>query len=90
MAPRRKHSVLDTLLSAHLLAFARPRKIGLPYIELLVHLRGCSVVSDLCFIARGPKNEHGEPVDDVLLAPDLVIEIISAHRARQSRSCSSG
>ncbi len=79
MAPRRRHSILDTLLSANLLAFARPRKLGLPYVELRCTFAGRSIVSDLCFIAKGriPKNEHGEPVEDVFLAPDLIVEIIS-------------
>ena len=38
-----------------------------------------AVVPDLCFIASGriPRGPDGQLVDDILLAPDLVIEIMA-------------
>jgi Uma2 family endonuclease len=79
VAAKRAHSVLQTLLSARLLEHARPRRLGLPYIELRCTFGGRSLVPDLSFFVRGriPKDAKGKLVDDVFLAPDWAIEIIS-------------
>jgi Uma2 family endonuclease len=79
VSPNTTHSVLHTMLSSRLLDHARPRKLGQPYIELRCTFGGRSLVPDLSFFARGriPKDAKGKRVDDVFLAPDLAIEIIS-------------
>jgi Uma2 family endonuclease len=78
-SPNRTHSVLHTMLSSRLLEHARPRKLGLPYIALRSTFDGRALVPDLSFFARGriPKDAKGKRVDDIFLAPDLAIEIIS-------------
>jgi Uma2 family endonuclease len=77
--PKTTHSVLQMLLGARILEHARPRRLGQPYPELRCTFGGRSLVFDLSFFARGrlPRDAKGKRVDDVFLAPDLAIEIIS-------------
>jgi Uma2 family endonuclease len=79
VSPKTTHSVLQTMLGACLLEYARPRKFGTPYIELRCTFDGRSIVPDLSFFRRGriPKDATGKRVDDVFLPPDVMIEIIS-------------
>jgi Uma2 family endonuclease len=79
VSPNRTHSVLQMMLGARLLDFARSRRLGLPYPELRCTFHKRSIVPDLALIARGriPADDEGRKADDVELAPDLVIEIIS-------------
>jgi Uma2 family endonuclease len=79
VSPKTTHSVLQMMLGSHILNYAMPRKLGRPYPELRCTYGGESIVHDLCFFERGriPRDEHGRLVDDVLLPPDLAIEILS-------------
>ena len=79
VSPKTTHGVLRTWLGSYILNRAIPRKLGQPYTELRCTFGGESIVPDLAFFARGriPKDEHGRLVDDVLLPPDLAIEILS-------------
>ena len=78
-AAKRVRSLLQSILAARLLAEVRPTRIGLPYLGLRCTYGGRSLVHDLSIIARGriPRDERGELVDDVMLAPDLAVEILS-------------
>ncbi len=79
VSPKTTHSVLQMQLGSYVLTYARPRKLGQPYTELRCTFGGESIVPDLCFFVRGriSRDEHGRLVDDVLLPPDLAIEILS-------------
>jgi Uma2 family endonuclease len=75
----REHSLLQSLLGALLLTAVREAGFGMAYVELGCTYGGRSLVHDLCVIARGriPRDRRGELVDDVMLAPDLAVEILS-------------
>jgi Uma2 family endonuclease len=79
-SPKTTHSVLQFDLAKKIDKFASGRRrIGRPYPELRCTFAKHSLVPDISFFARGriPKDKHGKRVDDVFLAPDLAIEIIS-------------
>jgi Uma2 family endonuclease len=79
VSPKTTHSVLQIMLGWRILSHARPRRLGMPFPELRCTFGRRSLVPDLAFFARGriPKDKSGKHVDDVFLAPDLAIEIIS-------------
>ena len=79
MSPKLPHSILTLELARTLDDFARPRRLGRTFVELRCSFGGESHVPDICFIARGrlPKDEKGAYLDDVFLAPDLMVEILS-------------
>jgi len=79
VSPKTTHSVLQMWLGSYILNYSMPRKLGQPYTELRCTFGGESIVPDLAFFARGriPKDEHGRRVDDVVLPPDLAVEILS-------------
>jgi Uma2 family endonuclease len=79
VSPKATHSVLQKSLIYRLEDHARPRRLGSPYPELRCTFGGRSLVPDLAFFARGrlPRDAQGKLVDDVFLAPDLMVEIIS-------------
>ncbi len=79
VSPKTTHSVLQGDLYTHLRAHGRRTKRGRPYPELRCTFGGRSIVPDLAFFARGriPRNKRGRRIEDVFLAPDLAIEIIS-------------
>jgi Uma2 family endonuclease len=79
VSAKRVHSVLHSFLSTRIFEHVRPRRLGLPYIELRCTYGGRSLVHDLAYFPKGriPKDATGKLVDDVFLAPDLAIEIIS-------------
>jgi Uma2 family endonuclease len=79
VSPKTTHSVIQTLLCSRILERSRRRRMGLPYIELRCTFGKNSIVSDISYFARGriPKDKHGKKVDDVFLAPDLAIEVLS-------------
>jgi Uma2 family endonuclease len=80
VSPKTTHSVLQTDLASMINTFATGRrKIGRSYIELRCTFGKDSIVPDTSFFARGriPKDKYGKRVDDVFLAPDLAIEILS-------------
>jgi Uma2 family endonuclease len=77
--PKRTHSSLQGEFILQISSFARPRRIGRIYPELRCTFGGRALVPDLSFFRRGriPRDASGKPVEDVLLPPDLAIEIIS-------------
>lgn len=79
VSPKRTHSILQMLLGSRIVEFVLPRSLGFVYTELRCTFSGRSLVPDLCFIAQGriPRGEGGDLAEDIRLAPDLMIEIIS-------------
>lgn len=79
VSPKTTHSVIDSMLVLRLLSHARPRRQGFAYIELRCTFDGRSLVPDISYFVTGriPRDRKGKRVDDVFLAPDLAIEIIS-------------
>ncbi|HEV3163777.1 MAG TPA: Uma2 family endonuclease [Isosphaeraceae bacterium] len=79
VSPKSRHSVIQTKLASRIEVFAVPRRLGQPYVELRCTFGGLSLVPDIAFIAQGriPHDSTGKIVDDVMLAPDLAIEILS-------------
>lgn len=78
VSPKAKHSVLQGEFWHRIWEHSRPARLGRPYLELRCNIGGQSLVFDVCYFAqRLPKDAKGEVADNVFLAPDLVIEIIS-------------
>ncbi len=79
VSPRALHSVIQTHLGGDLLDFAKQRRLGLPDIKLRCTYDGRSLVADISVFQRGrlPRDSQGRIEDDVFLAPDLAIEILS-------------
>jgi Uma2 family endonuclease len=79
VSPKRKHSVISSMFIARLITDARTRRQGFAYNEMRCTFDGRSLVPDISFVASGriPKDARGDFVDDIFLAPDLVIEILS-------------
>jgi Uma2 family endonuclease len=98
VSPKRSHGLLQSMLSASILNHARPRRLGLPYSELRCVFGGMALVPDLVFIRKGriPKDARGKLEEDLVLAPDLMIEVISPGQtvrsmlARLNRSVAAG
>lgn len=89
-SPRAKHSVAQNSLIVRLGAAADAAQVFvLP--ELRVTFGGYSVVPDICIFRRErlPLEADGLPADDVFLAPDLVVEIVSPKQSvnRLVRRC---
>lgn len=79
VSPKQQHSRLQPKLWEKINAHTEPRRLGMAFTELRCTFGGRSVVFDTCYfrwdrIAYGP---HGELLDDVFLAPDLAVEILS-------------
>ncbi len=79
VSPKPTHSVLQTRLVLRIAEHTIPRGLDLPYIELRCTFGGESIVPDLAIFARGGilRDANGRLVDDVLIPPDLAIEILS-------------
>lgn len=78
VSPKVKHSVLQGYFFRRIGDHSQPRRLGRPLTELRCNIGGRSLVFDVCFFVQPlPKDAKGELADDVFLAPDLVIEIIS-------------
>ena len=79
VSPTLPHSVLTRELTTRIDSWARPRKLGRGFPELRCSFGGESFVPDVCFFARGrlPKDRRGRYAEQVLLAPDLAVEILS-------------
>lgn len=79
MSSGTSHSTIQGLLASALFQHASPLKLGQPFIELRCTFGGDSLVPDIAFFARGriPRGADGRLVDDVMLPPDLAIEVMS-------------
>jgi Uma2 family endonuclease len=77
VSPKQRHSRLQAQLLRLIDRLGSPALDALP--ELRVTFAGQSLVPDVAVFLRErlPVDEHGEPEDDVFVAPDLAVEIVS-------------
>jgi Uma2 family endonuclease len=79
VSPKRSHGTIQLSLGSTILSYAQARKLGRAYSEIRCIFGGMALVPDLVFIRKGriPKDARGKLEEDVFLAPDLMIEVIS-------------
>ena len=79
VSPKAKHSTLQGEWVQHLNRHARRARPGMAFPELRCTFAGRSIVPDVVYVrwSRIPRDASGEVADEFMLAPDLVIEILS-------------
>jgi Uma2 family endonuclease len=79
VSPKARHSGLQTDLAERFNRLARRRKLARAFAELRVTLEGQSYVPDISVFRweRIPRLSDGTLVDDVLIPPDITVEIVS-------------
>ncbi len=84
VAPLYEHSVLQRQLTLQLESQLAPRRLGHVLPELRVSFAGRSHVPDLCVYRRDriPRRTRGRRIGELLIPPDLAIEIISSGQSR--------
>jgi Uma2 family endonuclease len=91
MSPKQRHGRLQGAICTHFNLFAEPRKLGLAFPELRVTFAGASFVPDVSFFRweRLVLTAGGELADDVFIAPDIAVEILSPGQsvASQEQRC---
>lgn len=77
--PKTRHSRLQGKLVSTINAKVEEPRIAYAFPELRCTFGGQSIVPDLAILtwSRIEFNQAGEPIDDVLIAPDWTIEILS-------------
>lgn len=77
--PKTRHSRLQSKLSTLINAVAEPPKIAYAFPELRCTFGNRSLVPDIAVLrwSNIPFNRQGEPLDDIVTAPDWHIEILS-------------
>ncbi|MHB8577491.1 MAG: Uma2 family endonuclease [Dehalococcoidia bacterium] len=85
--PGGRHSMLQTTLAARINQYARPRRLGVAFIELQSVFDGSCIVPDLSVYrwARIPFEPNGEVGDEMLIAPDAVIDISSPDQSANAQ-----
>lgn len=77
--PKTRHSRLQSKLTGAINGVAEDKQIAYAFPELRCTFGGRSIIPDIA-VFLWPNisvNEDGEPLDDVVVAPDWVIEILS-------------
>lgn len=79
VAPRPKHSRLQSVLTHWFTAFAEPRNLAMALPELRTTFAGASYVPDVAVFTWGrlPLDASGELADECHEPPDVAIEIVS-------------
>lgn len=98
VSPKLSHGTIQLALGSLILEHARSHGLGRAYSELRCVFGGMALVPDLVFIRKGriPRDARGRKEEDVFLAPDLMIEVISPGQtvksmlARLNRSVAAG
>lgn len=77
--PKTRHSRLQAKLTSTINDVAEDQKIAYAFPELRCSFGGRSLVPDVAILrwSQIEFNDDGEPVDDVFIAPDWIIEILS-------------
>jgi Uma2 family endonuclease len=72
------HSTIRSNLAGCILEYAKRRKLGHAFFSLRYTFGGESRVPDVSFIARDrfPRDKRGRLAEDVMVAPDLAVEIL--------------
>ncbi|NJP12298.1 MAG: Uma2 family endonuclease [Leptolyngbyaceae cyanobacterium RU_5_1] len=81
--PKTRHSRLQGKLVTTVNAEVEERRIALAFPELRCTCGGRSIVPDIAVLAwsRIEFDRNGEPIDDVFIAPDWTIEILSPNQS---------
>ena len=81
--PKTRHSRLQAKLTANINQVTELEKIAYAFPELRCTFGGRSIVPDIAVLSweNIQFNEEGEPIDDILVAPDWVIEIMSPNQS---------
>lgn len=81
--PKGKHSTIQTFLSASINQRSIPEKKCCALSELRCTFAGRSIVPDISVIAwqNIPKDEQGEIENNIKIAPDWIIEILSPQQS---------
>lgn len=81
--PKTRHSRLQGKLTGTINDIVEEQQIAYAFPELRCTFGGQSIVPDVAVLCwnRIKLNDEGEPVDDVLIAPDWVIEILSPEQS---------
>ena len=79
VSPKTRHSALQLELAERINASARPPRVARAFPELRTTFAGVSRVPDVAVYRweRIPRDPNGEVIDDVLIPPDIAIEIVS-------------
>ena len=79
LSPKLKHSAIQTLLAGTINPLAMPMGLGQAFTELRCTFDGRSIVPDVVFLLEDhiEIDEDGEFANDVLIPPDIHVEIIS-------------
>lgn len=79
VSPKARHGTLQFWFGHEIALFARPRRLAQIYTETRVTFAGSSTVPDLIVVRRDrvPYDEADEVVEDLELAPDIAVEILS-------------
>ena len=87
VSPKYRHGLLQTTLVKLIDGFAIPRRLARASVETRCTFVGRSVVPDVVTFAwdRTPTDEHGEVPDDVSIAPDIAIEVLSPEQSVRSQ-----
>lgn len=81
--PKTRHSRLQAKLTSTINDVTEERKIAYAFPELRCTFSGRSLVPDVAVLrwSRIDFDDDGEPVDDVFIAPDWTIEILSPEQS---------
>jgi Uma2 family endonuclease len=81
--PKARHSRLQSKLIDTINTVSEEGRIAYAFPELRCTFGGRSIVTDIAvFYWKNIKaNENGEPIDDILIAPDWTIEILSPEQS---------
>ena len=79
VSPKYRHGLLQTAFVKLVDGFSLPRQLARASVETRCSFGGRSWVPDVVVFTwdRIPTDEHGEVPDDVLIAPDITVEIVS-------------
>jgi Uma2 family endonuclease len=79
MSPKLRHSIIQGEMYFEITNHARPRGLGVAFVELRCNFKGSSYVFDLSFFCgdRTPDLGAIDERSDVEIAPDLAIEVLS-------------
>jgi Uma2 family endonuclease len=79
VSPKARHGRLQLALGSFVNGFGEPRRLAIALPETRVTFAGSSFVPDLVVFRwdRIPLDERGEILDDILIPPDIAVEIIS-------------
>lgn len=83
LMPKHKHSIIQAKLTAAINQVAEPQKLAFAFPELRCTFGDRSLVPDLVVLdwQTIEFDAEGEPTDDVFVAPDWTIEILSPNQS---------